>query len=168
MEVNFTQSSNKQVKAMGRMLLICVGTLALFGCSGECDHYLAISQDKQRMAVLKAWAEASVFQRSFDASDFVSPAGFVGPGWRQFTHESGVIVPAGYRDHLGSKLSVRLLGVDSAAVDGVFLGARSYAGLVVARRSIDELLDRKLLVMGSHEMHGNQNDVIAVICRKDF
>lgn len=107
------------------------------GCSAaECQYYADAARDDVVARRLEGWADATVFPRRFASSDLVSDATLVGPGRRSFSHTSGVAPPPFLRGPTNAIRRVRPVGPDESLPAAIFIGERSFAGLIIARHAV--------------------------------
>lgn len=151
---------------MNKKLVFCIiMSAAQMGCtSHECRYYKSVIADDEKARALEAWADEEVFNNTYTNEDYGSDLGIVGPGRSVFSGSSGVSVPAFWNGPYGAISSVRVLGADLTRPEGVFLGERSFAGIVIARESLEEMLAKSK--MTSEGLDGT-NGRIAAMCRRE-
>lgn len=94
---------------------------------GKYDRFISDGRDREK---LLSWVDANIFDRTF-RDDELRGGELIGPGRRFksiFMERSNIVVPGWL-----SGYEVRILGPDQYKPDAVFIGARSFKGLVVTR-----------------------------------
>jgi hypothetical protein len=148
-----------------KLALCMMFSVAQISCASyECRYYKSVIADDETARTLEAWADQEVFNGTYAYKDYHSDLSIVGPGRRTFSNSSGVSVPAFWNGPYSAISSVRVLGADLTRPEGVFLGERSFAGIVIARESLEEMLAKSK--MTSEGLDGT-NGRIAAMCRRD-
>lgn len=144
-------------------IIILIG--ALSGCQVyDCSRYKRIVSDSEKSRFLELWADKNVFSRTFAKNDLGSTLGIVGPGRRQILRSAGVEVPSQIVGSYEVPLSIRIIGTNSAEPHGIFLGNRSFLGILVARKDMHSLLLESKITLDALEI---TNGRVAVICGRD-
>jgi hypothetical protein len=128
----------------------------------ECSRFKKIASSRQELAIILDWADNKIFSRAFDRDDF-SGSGIVGPGKYSLRRSPEFYAPKAIFYDFES-LSVRLLGQDESSPVGVFIGTRSFEGIVIAKMSLDDLQQRAKLTFDASQVFDKR---VAVICRSD-
>ena len=116
--------------------------LTLTACrSMECGHYEVFVEDSAEHRELVQWADATVFATPLSSRDLV-PTFMAGPGKfriRSIAEKPLSLPPAlaEFKHWLGGgPPEIQLMGDDKTSPVAVFIGKKSYRGLVVARSDI--------------------------------
>ena len=130
----------------------------------ECAHYKAVLKDKEEVRKREHWADINVFGKKYTMEDYEIDLSIVGPGRRVFNRESGVSIPDFWNGPFHDISRVRALGDDLTQPEAVFLGERSFAGILIARSTIDEMLTKSKISAPGLD---GENGRVAAMCRRD-
>lgn len=126
---------------MRNCMALVLSAIFLCGCAeAECNQYRsAIEDEKLRQDILE-WADGAFFEIAIKPDEIVS-GGLIGPGdWRVRSREILARLPVGISSGSwfseGRALEVRLLGENPLSPHAVFLGRKSYKGLVISKGEI--------------------------------
>lgn len=158
-----------------RRATVCAAGLALVlsasGCRQlECGQYEAFVDDTPQHRELLQWADATIFATPLAARDLV-PSFLAGPGSyriRSLAEKPLQLPPAlaNFRHWLGGgPPEVQLMGEDKTLPAAIFIGKKSYRGVVVARADIGA-------AVGADKPGGKENiwkmrDRVAIICYRE-
>ncbi len=112
--------------------------LSLSGCgtySDGCDGYRDLLQDPVKRDALVAWADSSVFNRAFSATDEERKS-FRGYGPKSMNIRPDSVKPPS--EAMLATATVQVRGEDLSRPDFVFVGARPFRGVIVSRSSFME------------------------------
>jgi hypothetical protein len=150
---------------MNRIPLAALASVFLIGCqSYDCNRLKALVQNDGNSKQLSDWADNAIFSRTFSKQDIAAFDGIAGPG--AFAIRNGAIdaPPSVISSGGHGTLNVRLLGPDITRPDGVFLGERSFLGILISRNDMAELLKKARMSADAAEF---TNGRISVICGRD-
>lgn len=158
----------KTVKNVMRKVGITLWLVLLSGCAGaECDRYAEVVASASEVHEIQAWSDSKIFSVRVRQDGLVS-GGLVGPGkWRARASVVATLPTALFERHLlagGPTLQVRLLGDDPSVPDAIFIGRKSFLGLIVARGQLSEAVKRLGI---SPQYISATNDRVAVLCFQD-
>ena len=160
------------IKKTVALLTILLLSTTLSGClDGECTQYKKFTGDTPERRQLIAWADEKIFSAHLSATDR-RVGDLNGPGRWSIRPISGepLMLPSALRSMRywvdGPPPEIRILEESSKNdVVGIFLGRRSFQGLVVSKASIRELMpeissrpNRDLIATGNR---------VAILCYSD-
>ena len=144
--------------------IIC-SALFLSGCQdSQCNRLKMIVENPKHSLELEKWADENFFSRRFEPSDFDSSGGLVGPGRRSVKRDIGLEVPEAVFPTQDWIMTMRPLGPNSDSPEGIFIGERSFLGILIARGSLSDLLQKTGMSSDVSEL---TNGRVAVICGRD-
>lgn len=147
-------------KIFARIVLL---SFFLSGCApfGEERKYATIVDDPVQVAALLTWADDFIFAMAPRVEELTIMGGFVGPGaWLLLRPDATAALPEAQ-----SSLRIRVIMDDkSGSADGVFIGRRSYCGIVISREgmSLSDILIREKI--RQNEIFATTERAVA-ICR---
>lgn len=141
--------------------LVGMSTVFATPLERECAFYEAIVASRANVEKLETWADSVVFSRSFRVEE-VGTGRLVGPGRRAI--RVGVIkdIPDVDLTYIGSDYEIRLIGSPDEP-QGVFLGERSFSGVIVARESPGVSFEKVGFSLGDRLIRGR----VVSVCRPD-
>lgn len=139
-------------------LIVCAAfAVMLVSCRAiGCDAYYPYVTDDETSRELIEWAEVEIFSRDFSKEDF-SLGRLVGPG------RNGAFEP----DSIGATFpgliedEIRPIGPDPMHPSGIFIGRMSYRGIIVARTSLNQMLEEANYTSADFLA---ENGKVALIC----
>lgn len=127
----------------------------------ECGFYEAVVASKASVEELETWADRVVFSRSFDVGELRSGR-FVGPGRKAIRVDVIKDLPEVDLTYIGRAYEIRLIG-SVEEPQGVFLGERSFSGVIVTRESPDVSFRKVGFSLGDRLIRGR----VVSVCRPD-
>jgi hypothetical protein len=144
-----------------KQLLILLVMSQLGACQWrECNELTKLVQSDKNVSTLEVWADSAVFDRTFERGD-LGDTGLVGPGRYGLRGDIGIIPPS-QNFAIPENWSIRLLGSDFRSPEGIFIGQRSYLGIIVARTDL-----RATLKSARIQITDFENGRVAVMCGRD-
>lgn len=141
----------------------------LSGCASvECDQYRHLLSDDSARKEVVGWANENFFENEILSSDII-PGGLVGPGkWRVRPDGRLSSLPKSLNSIIGSiadlPLDVRLLGSDHLHPDAIFIGRKSFRGLLISKSGMQSTL--KELEFSDRDIIASENR-LAILCYQE-
>lgn len=151
----------------GLLALVCV---VCSGCvPADCESYRTSIEKENVRERIESIADTYIFSDSLAMADITS-GGLVGPGeWRlrnstELAHDLEFLRPKEFISK-GPSFQIRLLGDKIESPDAIFIGLKSYRGLIVGRGEIEKVI-QDLKFRADRDIYYSSGR-IAVICYDD-
>lgn len=135
----------------------------------ECDQYRVLLESDLDRSALEQWADEVAFRRELAASDY--ELGYLsGPGRHGALRDaSGSSLPdalLNFTYWIPLELpEVRPLGGEKARPDAIFVGRKSFQGLVIARGALEDVI--KTLQLPDKSVAKTKSERIGIVCYSD-